>query len=56
MPLAPLLEDAVATVAAQLAPGQRRWRLSPNSPRWRCRPTAAPSRARCCRSSAAPPG
>ncbi|MDN3566977.1 ATP-binding protein [Paeniroseomonas aquatica] len=29
VPLAPLLEDAVATVAAQLAPGQRRWRLSP---------------------------
>ncbi len=30
VPLAPLLEEAVAAVAAQLGPGRRQWRVSPD--------------------------
>jgi signal transduction histidine kinase len=30
VPLAPLLEEAVAAIATQLAPGHRQWRISPD--------------------------
>ena len=57
VPLAPLLEEAVATVTAAArnrASGNGGFRRT--SRRWRWRPTAAPCMARWSRCSAVPPG